>query len=184
MCYHRGTRIKEGIAEEATFELVLEGWIGVCQAKNGEKMFRAGVAVCMHTGSDAELGVSGDTEWSSDPAYHVRCLMFACCLMFTSSLSSWEGGGAMSLGPWERDYGFPPSTSEKSPFWGWRGEWKAGEEMPGGTAHVGVDPSLNAGGGGGGNSINGHSLRFPWSEQGWRQGERSPGGHLAQKQTT
>ena len=51
--------------------------------------------------------VSGDTGWSSDPAYQ--------CWLNVHEQPLQLGGQRCHE---RRDYGFTPSTSEKSPFWG------------------------------------------------------------------
>lgn len=55
LCHHRG-RIKEDNAEEMTFDGLLRVEQEFASRGKRERMFQAGVAACMHRGSDAESG--------------------------------------------------------------------------------------------------------------------------------
>lgn len=135
-----------------------------------EKMFQAGVAACMHEGSEAELG----SVWGNGMVQWPRVSGLPSCSLAASP--SVRAEVPWASGHWERIT--HPLPLKKSPFSGVKGEWKAGEEMPQGPVHVTVCPSLPWR-----TVLDGHSLHFTWSDWGcgsrWGQGKvglAKPGG--------
>lgn len=90
LCDHKGREIEGVIAEEVTFKLALEGWIGVSPCRWGKgKMFQVAVAACMPKDSDTDWGWGGAGELNGPVTQYI-----SAALIVTSSLRSSKGRGA------------------------------------------------------------------------------------------